>query len=980
MQQPYPTFQRVKSQKNWLLKTHPEAYLGNPGLLALISGESRAATASQGSSTVGSLLAVGEVLDLRSTKSSRVPAWPVVAMAAGEAGHVLHLFAIDPERWTWNDSWLPVGAPQHTKFQGSWANDGSPISQIKFATKRKQYDTIRWFIIQKETSTTIFEPVLRAKPVAAVTSNLSGCTSEHIATNPIVTLTADAIGGESHCHFSINLGSDGESAQLAILHGSGNWSVWNILRDGHGRSRTTKAVLRRKGWWTSPWNVTDVFDKAHIIIWISRSGSSSEWERDSTPSEEADLPFRREAAYVAGINTSHTRQDGLLICNSTQVRILDAEGKQNVPWLDFSRRDHKDALLDAQAFPGSSSYVLLLTTDRVYLLDVSEKEGQEGLPPRVMLSCRHFRRRRSERLKMSTFKPPSLSDTSSSLVLLHSPNEFRVDVFWFTISQQDGTAHFHHQVVQLPDLETMEPEDSQGIESLAAVPLQLSALKGKNRSGAEEDQPSFARSDDVEFYQLFALSAAFGLSSSVIAVTRGTSEKLSRPSKSATSKWGEARWARFLRQKLLREGEQAFVVPDELEVNSQLSVAPTSSLTKRYNTVELRFYFLKLVQELNRGFFGEVNQEPVEFSGVEPFSSVREALQSRDGEEHISLKPLLRFSDPWQPLELAAVEDEWNLNLKDLGKSRQAQLFECGRYIRTPSVMDVFEKVSTNWSARLAAESLKASQWRYMELALERMAAELYLSETGVYAVSQSTSNLASKSVPGKEDKQAQSEDWSHDLPSSQLMSSQALPTPSATPSSSRATSETVDNAKSDQDDEDAGREDPAVARLRMYLPSIKFTPPPKNNPLHVMSLWPEHRGVDPLEYQYIPFGKGSDEMAQKARRRKEREEERRRRRAERRAQMGVKMEGAGEPFSQPLAPTHFRSSPVSQEVGSSQAHSQGFGLGFSSQDPRQSQSFGPGFGFSQIMSQPLPGEFGGRPSIHKKKGKVKPTKPSGFK
>lgn len=992
---PGTTFQRARSQRNWLLKTHPQAFLGNWGLPSLISEESRTCnTGDRGFQTI-SVLDVGEIADLRNTKSSRIAAWPVVALAAGEAGHVLQLSAIYPEKWTWNGSELAVGAPE-SKFQGSWCSDGSPLLQIKFATKLKQFDNIRWLIVQKETSTTIFEPELRAKPVAgnisALGSNLGA--AGHIATNPLVTITTEATGGQSQCDFSVNMGSNDDIPQLAIIDRSGKWSVWYITRDGHGRSRTIKPVLTKQGvfhfpLYAPPWNGAGFVDQTHRIVWTNRHNRVDEWERDSNLSEDFGLSSRAlRSTYLTGADVPHYRCDGLLICNDMQLQVLNINGDKAPCWLDFSRRDGRDNLLHAHILPGSSSHVFVLTTEKLYLLDVSLVEGQEAKSPKILLSCRHFRNDHREALKMSVLKLRSSHDQASSLVQLYSTQSFRADLFWFTISQGTGAARFHHQVVQLPGLKSSDAGDSQGIESLMAVPLQLPTSNGKDSSDAGGGFSNDTHSYRVQVYQLLGLTTDLSLSSSIVAITQGVSRLVDIPVRAANSRWDEARRSKLLRKKYLREAEQAFVVPDETEAGRQLNVVRDLSLAENHEVAQLRFYLLKLVQEINRGLLGEAAGGSAEATLFDPFTAIRENLHSREQGDHVSLKPLSGFSKLWHPLELSGVEDSWSLNLRQLRQSQDVGLFDCGTYGSKVNVIDLFEKMSINWSARLPAESLRGSQWRYIELALERMAAEVYLSEKGVYMVPQSTSDLASKSMSREENRQDQDQNQSQDVwdepISSQPRSRLALPTPSATPSSSRDTSEAVDGVNRDERDEESGQEDTAIARLRMYLPSIKFTPPPKDGPSRVISLWPEQRGVDPSDYTYRPSGK-ADAQTEAAKRRQEREAERQRRRAERKLQLGIKMEGAGESFSQPPLPTTMQSSPAPQGMGSrqahsqgfwpgsSQVHSQGFGLEAGSQSRSQPQSLSQGFGLSQIMSQPLPGEFGGRPSRLKKKPKGKP-------
>ncbi|ROW03669.1 hypothetical protein VMCG_05481 [Cytospora schulzeri] len=762
------TFQQTKSQKYWLLKTHPDAYLGNADVPKLLSEQVRAARdyeLGEASQTTAAL-AIGEITDSRN--ASHTGSWPVVATAAGEAAHILRISVMGLEDWTCGKNSLPIGCDpargpvvtggtQRT-FQGLWCSDGTAISQIKFATKLKQRDPFRWLVVQKRSSTTILEPEIKSKPVKNTASMLSFDVGreEHIAVNPIVTLDTSATGGDTHCDFSINLGLDEDAPQIAIMDRSGNWSVWYIERERHGSTRTTRAVLKSKGTWDLPpssglMSKTGFPDERFRINWAAKSTKSDDWDHDSNPSDDLRLTSNAlHATYLAGLDTTQSRFERIVISNSSHLQVLDAT-----------------------------------------------------------------------------------SDLS--------------------------------------------------------------------------------------------------LSSSVIAVTSEAAERVPRPVKSTNpGGWDEARRSTFLRRKLLREGEKAFVVPDVVGEDQQLSVVRPRENVVNHDTLQLRYYLVRLVEEINRGFFGPVVSQSTESSTVDPFSAIQEVLKNREADDHASLKPLLSYSQSWQPLDIAETEPLWNAKLGQLQKSSSIRFVECGQYGPKLNAMETFEVFSVNWSARLPAESLKVMQWRYMQLALEKMATEVYLSQKGVCIVPPSAIDLALKAVPVEMNSRGTIKGEHEDMPLSQPRSDAALPTPSATPLSSRATSEALGDSQQSQqsqqsqDDEDP-EEDPAITRLRMYLPSIKFTPPPRRGQSRVIALWPEQRGSDPAEYRYSPTGK-PDAESEAAKRRRERDEDRRRRRAEKRAQIGIKMERSGESFSQPLMPSFIRSSPPPQIFANSQAPAQSFG------------------------------------------------------
>lgn len=977
------SFKDTKSQMYWLLKTYPEAFLGNLSLQGTISEQLRASR-SHGDgveSQLGSVLAVGEVSDLRNP--SHPVSRPAVATAAGEAGHILRVSMVALEKWTWAESSFPIGAPQ-SQFHGTWSSDGSSISKIQFATKPRQYDPIRWLIAQRSTSTTIFQPEIRAKPTSGVarTAIMGDADVQHIALGPLVTLTKDATGGGDHSDFSVNVGSETDAAQIAIVDICGNWSVWFIdsQRNHHGGPGIYTAIPKTRGtcglspssW---PSNQLRPSENNYRIAWVCKSARVDDWERDSSPSETHGSVSRSlQTDYLTNHLESDPKYDGLLICDHTRVQVSDTEGSKVHSHLNFSRRHRADVLLEAQSIEGCPSHVLVLTTEKLYVLDTSSIKDQEARNPRILISCPHFRGQTKQTLKMSVVRLQSSAEWASSLVLVYSSHNSRVQLFHLTINSQDGSASFHHQVVQLPGFHTSLGELA-GIASLHAVPLRRSASKGRH-SPASEATGSPVDNNKLQLFQLFVLANDLNLASSIVAITFGSAQWPGWPKKSAKTAWDDTQWRTSLRKRGLREVEDVFVVPDAVEEDRQFSRQRRIRSFPNHNTIYLRLWLIKLMEEINVGFFGEYDFVSGVDNGVGPFDSIKDISEKRETHEHVALQPLLGFKDQWHALDLTRLDALWNRELERLKKSSDVQLYECGTFGPRLDVAALFERFSINWSSLMAAESLKPTQWRYMQLALERMAAEVYLSEKGVYMAPQSTLDLASRAMPREGNSQSTVDDLYEELQFSRAGSEMTLPTPSATPSSSRATSQVAESFETQEEDDTSDRECPAVTRLRMYLQSTRFTPPAKQGQSRVMSLWPEQRGSDPENYRYSRKGKGADGLEQAAKRRQEKDVERRRRRAERRAQLGIKLEGFGDSFSQAHVPDEVRSSPPPQLFAKSQGQYQGFGFGSQSQAQSQSQNFGP----SQTMSQPIRGEFGTRTSVLRKKIKGKHKAKSGFK
>lgn len=930
---------------------------------------------------LGSVLAIGEISDLR--RSSHPMSQPAVAMAAGEAGHILRVSMIALEKWTWAESSLPIGAPQ-SHFHGTWSSDGSSLSKIQFATKPRQHDPIRWLIAQKSTSTTIFQPEIHAKPANSLahTTILDDADLQHIALGPIVTLSKDATGGDAQSDFSVNVGSESDAPQIAIVDMSGNWSVWFIdsQRSHHGGPTVHTAISKSRGtceispssW---PSDQSRPSENHYRISWVCKSARDGDWERDSSPSDAAGSVSRPlQTDYMTGHVESDQNHDGLLICDSTRVQILDTRAFKIHSRLDLSRRHTAGRLLGAQSIDGCPNDILVLTTEQLYVLDISSVGTPETTKPNVLVSCPHFRGKDKQTLKMSVTRLQSSAESPSSLVLVYSNQNSRVQLFYLTISYQGGNASFHHQIVQLPGSQTSLGELA-GITSMHAVPLRRSLPKSRRHSG-NEDTGANVRGYEPQTFQLFGLANDLSLSSLVVAITSGNVQWRGWPKMSLKAEWGGTQWKNSLRHRVLREVTDALVVPDVVEEDRQLSRQRLAQILPTNKSINTRYFFIHAMNEINAGYFGECSSESLGNNSVGPFDIIEDISEKRELYEPVALQPLLSFKDTWHALDLTRSEALWNRDLELLERSSGVQLCHCGAIGPTLDVTDLFERFSIDWSSRLEAESLTATQWRYMQLALERLAADAYLSRKGVCMVPQMTLDLVSRTKPRAESSQSTVDDLYEELPYSRAGSELTFPTPSATPSSSRATSQAAESFETPEDDDEAEREDPAVVRLRMYVPWIKFTPPERQGQRRLVSLWSEQRGGDPENYKFSRSGKDADGLSEAARRRREKELERRRRKAEKKALLGIKLEDFGDSISQVYVPDEIRSSPPPQMFAKSQGQSHGFGFGSQSQAQSQSQSFGP----FQTMSQPLRGEFGTRIPVLRKKSKGKPKAISGFK
>ena len=148
--------------------------MGNPALQGFLEESMDRFQKVEGEASDRPMIAIGQMTNVRDP--SRVSGALVLAVATGESGELLRLARIDESKWQWEQNrdvglQLSVIDPDDLEEEAIWASDGLPISQIKFATSLSRYDSVRWLMVQKQTSTTVLQPEYHKVPVSQRQSN-----------------------------------------------------------------------------------------------------------------------------------------------------------------------------------------------------------------------------------------------------------------------------------------------------------------------------------------------------------------------------------------------------------------------------------------------------------------------------------------------------------------------------------------------------------------------------------------------------------------------------------------------------------------------------------------------------------------------------------------------------------------------------------------------------------------------------------------
>ena len=934
--------QSIRSQERWLLKSHPEAFLGNEELRESLAKEIPRLKSSNGDASSLSILAVGEIHDKSSSWKSQ--ACPALAIAAGEAGHILRISTLQSERWSWaaDNSHEINLATLSNGDQGFWCADGAPITKIQFAIVRKQYDQIRWLIVQKATTTTIFQPEIRKHPVGdtGLPCYLDPEKTSHIAVNPILTFTQEDTGGNAHRDFSFNTGSGNFPPQIAIVDETGRWMVWDITRERVMRRTALRPFKRSSGRLLdiqsgkAPSQPHNNLEKLHRVFWVTRGDSqSSIWDDASSPSEDSVASERDHIQQLPGLDIPSPRCDTLLLCGSQSVQLFNARSGNSIACIDLSKHGATDHVLDVQVSSHNRSNAFVLTKSILYWLDIFPQTSSGSAHATIQLSCPHHRNGDCNDLKLSVVSDRPSGRNDVSLVIIFSSRTLHVDLFWFV--QPNSRPTFHHQSVRISDLANGAIDNLIGLESITIIPAPLSK-RGK-KSGHESFEGKSVR-DSKRYLQLLGVGADLSLNYCLAA----TSVDIQYQSVAPDSRVDSLR-PNQKRKRFLRETGESFVVPDFVEGEASAQGPPLPSITLNPSGQHVRHSrHFQLWHFVGRLFHDVTRRLPSKDTKIDPDGTVAMgemeafldgALARNEADGFISLRPVLDLlTNPQQHFDLGNAEPQWTSAFKKLRQTgnKRVKLLQVGLYQAKLNITDLFEALSILWSARLPGDHLRPALWRRIEFALERIATEVYLSGRSIRLVPEKL--LETEQTTGINDETANEDNTQ----ASRSLIESALPTPSTSPSSAQS------SVSGKVGSEEGHEEDLTILRLRTYAASIKSPLRLKSGESRLLSHWPKDAGHNPDEYVYMPE-ESRRRDAERVKTWRRQQEDRRRRRAA--SQALLKQEESGDSSSQPIPRQAYSSQP----------------------QPASSQSQGP-----IIMSQPIPGQHGTRSALGKKKTKAK--------
>lgn len=560
-------WQERRVQKRWLLKSHPDAFMGNLPLEDLLKESMERFHKVEGEATDRPLLAIGQMTNF--SDASRIAGLSALAVATGESGELLRLARIDESKWLWDDNkdmslQLSVIDPEDREDEVVWASDGLPVSQIKFATSSSRYEPLRWLLVQKQTSTTILQPEYHKVPIARKTENdfYSVQKPSRIDPNPVLTISHKQTGGNAHVDAAFNPTGRGQVPQVAVIDECGYWSVWNISGSRKAGSTLSSSIDKcghiQEGMLQELPLSTSYPAGKHGLLYVGTVKTDDFWDAEAEESEEGQ---------------SAVRSQHLLLWNREKFEVFDLVSNMALPKLpQFTTRQKKrDWILDIQLSPLNKKHIFVLTTRHVFWLDIFPVEKETNLGPRVLLACPHLIP--GEGLRMSTCRATKGQDTS--LVTIYAPKHRQIRIYWFSISSLTSLPQWHRQVITLP-YDTGIAADSADIQSLIFHQAEISQFMTGMRWGPG----SKYKHNGVHFYQGSILSKDLSVRYCICTASVDADVQIVLPNNRVGQSTSEKnrRWKRKRRHFLRRMGTN-FVLPDSMsETQMQSLVKPKPRL------------------------------------------------------------------------------------------------------------------------------------------------------------------------------------------------------------------------------------------------------------------------------------------------------------------------------------------------------------------------------------------------------------------
>lgn len=532
--------------------------MGNTAYQDVLKTDMEALNVSDEAPNTRPLLAIGHTPD--PSDKTGVRKFPIMAVASGESGELLRLARMEDTQLQWGDNadaFLNIEAidPTNKEAEATWANDGLPIRQIKFAGNRLQDDTPRWLLIQKETATTILRPEFRHIPTTSnqSMSNLIRERPSLINPNPLLTIQYHQTGGSAHSDVALLTTASGRSHQLAIIDEGGYWSIWDLPGAWQVQRKAAPQLSLSKCGHISDGLLNELPSKSsypnekHGILLIEGTWPG---KVESSPSPSTRKPTDATSRY-------------LLMWNHERMEVLNLDANILLPRLGrmIRERGKLDWILDIHRSPMRQGHIFILTQYHITWVDVfsHDETGTGPLKPSILLSCPHLGTKNDDS-RMFVCRA-SDDDKDTSLVFIYYPRMGQLCIFWFTFSPVSRMPQWHRDIISLPGSEDREFPAKNMIEFLRVDPVQLAVSVKEDASSPGIDY----HQRGARFYQLTFLGKDFSLQRCLCVTSDDPKLEIQDPTSPVA--WAEAKQQKQKEKRkrtVMAHISSSFILPDEM--------------------------------------------------------------------------------------------------------------------------------------------------------------------------------------------------------------------------------------------------------------------------------------------------------------------------------------------------------------------------------------------------------------------------------
>ena len=309
---------------------------------------------------------------------TRLKKVPILAVAGGSTGDAVRLIRLAKEHLGWekDNSVRLTNLLLQDQEQSWWFTNGSPVQQLYFAgisgTAKAR------LAVRYHGAITILEPLLHANAVSAKSlydqdSRQAKVSEARLDANPLLTIPTERTGGSPHADVSFN---PWRTAQFAIVDLRGYWTIWEL--------KPSARHLHQNAVNAGP------------------SGFVSDEQSDTS----IPIPENKSEDGWGSIIWAGNRST-LVVANRKILSVFSIENdtkRLHVPKLLEPK--NADQIIDMKRSPLDFSHVFLLTSTRVFWLNISPDHGQSqrddssDAGAQILLSWVHFRDQRDISLRL----------------------------------------------------------------------------------------------------------------------------------------------------------------------------------------------------------------------------------------------------------------------------------------------------------------------------------------------------------------------------------------------------------------------------------------------------------------------------------------------------------------------------------------------------------------------------------------------------